>query len=112
MGQQVQPQQVQSQQVQPWRSADGERLWLSMLVDTMEQVSRPEIRSGPCEISIVGLPPVGIVWMLCIVPSELRNSTDPPRITAITCGVYLSPAKASVLTNLSKTGWSPGCHLA
>jgi hypothetical protein len=23
----------------------------------------------------------------------------------------LSPAKASVLINLSKTGWSPGCHL-
>src|SRR5277367_1532587 len=29
--------------------------------------------------------------MLCIVPSELRNSTDPPRITAMTCGTYLQP---------------------
>src|SRR6201987_6031786 len=29
--------------------------------------------------------------MLCIVPSEVRNSTDPPRINAITCGTYLQP---------------------
>ena len=53
MGQQVQPQQVQPQQVQLWRSGDGEKLWLSMLIDTMEEVSSPEFRSLPCEPSIL-----------------------------------------------------------
>src|SRR5271155_4997554 len=47
---------------------------------------------APCDMSIGWLPPaVGNVWMLCIVLSELRNSTEPPRITAITCGTYLQP---------------------
>jgi hypothetical protein len=41
------------QQLQPWRSGDGEKLWLSMLIDTMEEVSRPEIRAVPCDRSVV-----------------------------------------------------------
>jgi hypothetical protein len=41
------------QQLQRWRSADGERLWLSMLIEAMEEVSRPELRSQPCERSVV-----------------------------------------------------------
>jgi hypothetical protein len=41
------------QQLQRWRSAGGERLWLSMLIDTMEQVSRPELCSQPCDRSVV-----------------------------------------------------------
>jgi hypothetical protein len=46
------------QQLQPfrsgvWRSGDGEKLWLSMLIDTMEEVARPELRSLPCEASIL-----------------------------------------------------------
>ena len=44
MGQQLQ---------QDWRSAEGEKLWLSMLVDAMEQVSRPELRSQPCDRLVV-----------------------------------------------------------
>jgi hypothetical protein len=36
-----------------WRSGDGERLWLSMLVDAMEEVSRPEIRKIPCDPQIL-----------------------------------------------------------
>jgi hypothetical protein len=48
MGQQLQP--VRSSR---WRSGDGEKLWLSMLIDTMEEVSRPELRSLPCESSIL-----------------------------------------------------------
>ena len=35
------------QQLQTWRSGDGQRLWLSMLVDAMEEAARPERRSGP-----------------------------------------------------------------
>jgi hypothetical protein len=41
------------QQLQSWRSGDGERLWLSMLIDTMEKVSRPEFRSLPCDPSVL-----------------------------------------------------------
>jgi hypothetical protein len=41
------------QQLQSWRSADGERLWLSMLIDAMEEVSRPELRGVPCDPSIL-----------------------------------------------------------
>jgi hypothetical protein len=37
------------QQVQPWRSGDGERLWLSMLIDTMEKIARREFRAVPCD---------------------------------------------------------------
>jgi hypothetical protein len=42
-----------SQQLQSWRSGDGEKLWLSMLIDTMEEVARPEIREFPCASSIL-----------------------------------------------------------
>jgi len=41
------------QQMRPWRSGDGERLWLSTLVDTMETVSRPDVRAAPCDRRIL-----------------------------------------------------------
>ena len=37
------------QQIPGWRSASGQRLWLSMLIDTMEEISRPELRAVPCD---------------------------------------------------------------
>jgi hypothetical protein len=37
------------QQIPGWRSASGQRLWLSMLIDTMEEISRPELRAIPCD---------------------------------------------------------------
>ena len=37
------------QQVQPWRSGDGEKLWLSMLIETMEHIARRESRAVPCD---------------------------------------------------------------
>ena len=37
------------QQIKGWRSASGQRLWLSKLIDTMEQISRPERRAVPCD---------------------------------------------------------------
>ena len=40
------------QQLQQWRSAGGEKLWLSMLIDAMERVSRPELRNLPCDRSV------------------------------------------------------------
>jgi hypothetical protein len=39
-----------------WRAGHGEKAWLSTLIDAMEKVSRPELRSLPCDPSIlVGL---------------------------------------------------------
>ena len=37
------------QQIKGWRSASGQRLWLLRLIDTMEQISRPERRAIPCD---------------------------------------------------------------
>jgi hypothetical protein len=41
------------QQLQSWRSRGGQRNWLSMLVETMEKLSRPEFRSQPCDRSVL-----------------------------------------------------------
>jgi hypothetical protein len=41
------------QQVGQWRSGDGQRLWLSMLVDTMEAISRAELRGSPISPSVL-----------------------------------------------------------
>ena len=41
------------QQTQQWRSGTGEMAWLSALVETMEQVSRPELRATPCAPSLL-----------------------------------------------------------
>ena len=37
------------QYLQGWRSARSQRLWLSMLIDTAEEISRPERRAVPCD---------------------------------------------------------------
>jgi hypothetical protein len=41
------------QQLQPWRSGDGEKMWLSALIAAMEQVSCPEFRGLPCDRSVL-----------------------------------------------------------
>jgi hypothetical protein len=41
------------QQLQSWRSGEGEKLWLSMLIDAMEEASRPECRAVPCDQSVL-----------------------------------------------------------
>jgi hypothetical protein len=41
------------QRLEQWHGADGERRWLSRLVAAMEDVSRPEVRSKPCETAIL-----------------------------------------------------------
>jgi hypothetical protein len=38
-----------AQQTQQWRSGKGEMAWLAALVETMEEVSRPELRATLCE---------------------------------------------------------------
>jgi hypothetical protein len=32
-----------------WRGGHGERLWLSTLIETMEQVGQPARRTEPCD---------------------------------------------------------------
>jgi hypothetical protein len=41
------------QQLGTWRSGGDQRVWLSMLIDTMELVSRPETRAVPCDIDVL-----------------------------------------------------------
>jgi hypothetical protein len=55
MGQQLQPwhSTKSSRSGKSWRSGNGERRWLSMLVDAMEEFSRPDIRSLPCHPSLL-----------------------------------------------------------
>jgi hypothetical protein len=45
--------QMMGQQLRTWRSASGQRAWLSMLIDTMEEISRPELRAVPCDSSVL-----------------------------------------------------------
>jgi hypothetical protein len=37
----------------PSRSGHGRDLWLSLLIEAMEEVCRPEIRALPCDISLL-----------------------------------------------------------
>jgi hypothetical protein len=41
------------QRLEQWQCGDGERRWLSQLVAAMEEVSRPDVRSKPCEPAIL-----------------------------------------------------------
>jgi hypothetical protein len=45
--------QAMGQQLQSWRSGDGQKLWLSLLVDTMEEICRPEISGLPLNPSLL-----------------------------------------------------------
>ena len=38
-----------SQQLPSWRTAKGQTLWLSMLIEAMEKFSRPEWRARPVD---------------------------------------------------------------
>jgi len=41
--------QAMAQGLQSWRSGKGERQWLSRLIETMEQIARPDVQSRPVE---------------------------------------------------------------
>jgi hypothetical protein len=45
--------QAMAQQTQQWRSGNGEMAWLSALIETMEQVSQPELRALPCDPALL-----------------------------------------------------------
>jgi len=58
--------QAMGQQLQPWRSENGQTKWLSMLIDAMEKVSRPEFRAVPCD-----------PWVLAAVRAQLARPASP-----------------------------------
>jgi hypothetical protein len=45
--------QAMGQRIRPEACGDGSRLWLSMLVQAMEEASRPEIRKIPCDPKVL-----------------------------------------------------------
>ncbi len=66
------------QQVQPWRSGNGQTLWLSMLVKAMEEVSRPEVRAVPSDRLVLAalraqLARPASPYAPCGSPFSLRN---------------------------------------
>jgi hypothetical protein len=74
MGQAVRPQRLGSGQgLGIERTGSGERAWLSMLVDTMEKISRekvarPNVRTAPCDAGL-----------LTMVRQQLGRSVVPHR---------------------------------
>ena len=52
MGQAVRPQRL-GQGLGIQRTGAGERAWLSMLIDTMEKVSRRDVRTAPCDAGLL-----------------------------------------------------------
>jgi hypothetical protein len=45
--------QAMGRRVQNWRAEHGQKSWLSMLVDAMEEAARPGYCPVPCEPSIL-----------------------------------------------------------
>jgi hypothetical protein len=41
------------QRLDRWQNGGGDRRWLSLLIDAMEEAARPEIRSQPVESAIL-----------------------------------------------------------
>jgi hypothetical protein len=60
-------------QLREWRSASSQRLWLSLLIDIAEEISRPERRAVPCDGQLL---------------AALRAQLDRP---ATLCIPYASP---------------------
>ena len=65
------------QELQTWRPR-GDRQWLSMLVATMEEVSRPEFRAVPCEPELLAalLASLNRPALVCVLDAasySLRN---------------------------------------
>jgi hypothetical protein len=52
MGQAVRPQRL-GQGLGIQRTGAGERAWLSMLIDTMEKISRRDVRTAPCDAKLL-----------------------------------------------------------
>ena len=66
-----------AQRPQSWRSGDGERLWLSALIDAMERVSRREARAVPCDRRLLAAVKVRLAYPASPCPNwQARNASD------------------------------------
>jgi len=45
--------QAMGQQAAAWRGGQNQQLWLSMLVDAMEEAARPDVRARPCAPAVL-----------------------------------------------------------
>ena len=66
------------QRIERWQEASGDRRWLVLLVDAMEEASRPEVRAEPCEAAILQalraqLAQPARVYSYARTPFSLRN---------------------------------------
>jgi len=41
------------QRIEMWQGGGGDRQWLALLIEAMEEAARPEIRSQPVESSVL-----------------------------------------------------------
>lgn len=41
------------QRLEQWQGGSGDRQWLALLIDAMEEAARPDIRSQPVEAAIL-----------------------------------------------------------
>jgi hypothetical protein len=64
-------------QLHPGQSAEGEKLWLSTLIDTMEQVSRSELRSQPCDRSVAAAMFAQLSRPAAACPPPIRFQPEP-----------------------------------
>jgi hypothetical protein len=69
---------MMGQQLGTWRSVSGQRAWLSMLIDSMEEISRPESRAVPCDRNVLAalraqLARPASARMPCATGYSLRN---------------------------------------
>jgi hypothetical protein len=65
------------QQLQTWRSPGGQRLWLSMLINAIEDVTRPEVRAVPCDSHLLAAMRAQLMRPASVMPNVspycLRN---------------------------------------
>ena len=89
------------QQLREWQSASSQRLWLSLLIDTAEEISRPQRRAVPCDRQVIRRPacaacPSGVVshsLRVALQPAELRDRFRRSAILRPTATAAVSPAE-------------------
>ena len=66
------------QRLDKWQGGGGDRLWLSLLIDAMEDAARPDVRSQPVEAAILTALRVQLAqpvtrYPYAVTPYSLRN---------------------------------------
>jgi hypothetical protein len=67
-----------AQRPEQWRSGDGERLWLSALIEAMERVSRRDVHSVPCDRRLLAAVKVQLTYPAAPCPTwQARRAPNP-----------------------------------